>query len=83
MDWVSIEQGPPPVGIPLIVTVACADDGKHGPKIAYPVIYRKSFIRNEWHFYEYGIEDGIIGSDYYHVTAWMTMPKPYCAEEEA
>lgn len=75
--WQSIKNGPPPRGIPLIVTVACADDGKHGPKIAYPVVYRKSFIRDEWGFYEHGMEDGLIGPDYYRVTAWMPFPKPY------
>lgn len=77
MNWTSIEWGTPPPGVPLIVTVACADDGNHGPKICFPVIYRKSFIRDEWRFYEHGMEDGLIGPDYYRVTAWMPLPKPY------
>ena len=76
MKWTSIEQGLPPAGVPLIVTVACADDGKRRPKIAYPVVYR-----DKWGFYEYGAEHGIIGREYYKVTAWMTLPKPYTGKE--
>lgn len=75
-EWTDISEGLPPPGIPLIVTVA-GHDYESRPKIVYPVIYRKSFIRDEWGFYEHGLEDGIIGPTYFQVTAWMKLPKPY------
>lgn len=80
--WHDIEDGLPPVGVPLIVTVESDtyNELNVGAKLCYPVVYRKSFVRDEYRFYEHGLEDGIIGPDYFHVTGWIEFPKPYHRE---
>lgn len=73
--WIPIEEGLPPLGIPLIVSVY--DTFKITNELRYPVIYRKSLFREGYNFYVYGAEENILLPEYTVVKAWMEFPGTY------
>ena len=78
IDWKSIDDdGLPPAGIPLLVTV---DRGNmEGPRrvVIGPVYYMKTSFGGQWRFCEHGNEEHTIGPEYAKVTAWDEWPTPY------
>ena len=74
--WISIEDGLPPAGVPLIVTVHTEDQSRPD-EIAYPVMYQKDMRRsNRWVWWDY-MSGNEIGPSYFTVTAWKRFPEPY------
>lgn len=71
--WTDIEDGLPPVGVPLIVTV---DDIKEGRRtVMCPVMYRKSFRCEKYGFYDaYG---SYLEPEWFPTIAWIEIPSPY------
>ena len=43
-EWININDGLPPVGMPIIVTIN--DTFRNRRELRYPVIYRKRFYAN-------------------------------------
>ena len=79
--WTPIKDGPPPTGVPLIVTVH-TEDNSRPDELAYPVFYQKDFHQDRWVFYDY-MKGNEIGPTYYTVSAWRTFPRPYMEAEAA
>ena len=81
MKWNKIEDGLPPVGIPIIVTIK--QEWEKNPKVVGPVYYQKSHYDGTYGFYEYGIgtEDRRIGPTSVEVTHWTKWPDPHPCEE--
>lgn len=73
--WTSINDGLPPVGKALIVTIN--DTIRQRRELRYPVEYRKSYYSNHYGFYQYGIEENILLPEFSEVVAWMEIPSPY------
>ena len=79
-EWININDGLPPVGMPIIVTIN--DTFRNRRELRYPVIYRKSFYANSYGFYEHGLEDHLLTAEYSPVIAWMPLPEPYKGGEK-
>ena len=77
-EWTNINDGKPPVGMPLIVTIDCTFRNQR--ELRYPVVYRKSFYSDSYGFYEHGLEDQLLTAEYSPVIAWMPLPEPYKEE---
>lgn len=74
-NWISITEGLPPVGAPLIVTIH--DTLRQRNELRYPVHYRQSFYSNGYNFYQYGSEEMVLLPEFSQVIAWMPIPNPY------
>ena len=73
--WISIKDGLPPIGVPLIVSIY--DTFNNRRELRYPVIYRKSLYDKGFRFYMYGIEENVLLPEYSEVRAWMEFPRVY------
>lgn len=80
MEWQSIKNGLPPVGIPLVVTIH--DSFRNRRELRYPVYYRKSAYGESWGFYVYGEEEHILLPEYSEVLAWREFPEIYEGDVE-
>lgn len=84
MNWKPIEDGLPPVGVPLVATIEgewCA--GKER-RVAMPVYYIKCEMTRGWRFVEMNSGGySIIGPDLFKVVAWDYYPEPYRMEQES
>ena len=74
-NWVSINEGLPPIGKALIVTIH--DVLRQRRELRYPVHYRQSFYSDNYGFYQYGVEESILLPEFSEVIAWMELPMPY------
>lgn len=78
MKWNNMKDGLPPVGEALIVTIY--DSIRNRRELRYPVTYRKCFYSDDYAFFQYGHDDGILLPEFSQVLAWAVIPKPF--EEE-
>ncbi len=84
MNWKSIEQGLPPVGVPLVVAITGEWYNKNEKRVVAPVYYVKEHATQKWRFVE--TNNGtynIIGPDYFKVVAWDYYPKPWGQTDES
>ena len=82
IDWKTIkDDGLPPCGVPLLVTIDRGNTG--GPRFVVigPVYYMKASFGGHWGFFERGNEEHQIGPDYCKVTAWHEWPEPWEGEQ--
>lgn len=77
MKWNKIEDGLPPAGVPLIVSVDRNINHGSPRTVLSPVYYMKSYSANAWGFFEFGDLSQQIGPDYFPVTAWAKYPDPF------
>ena len=75
IKWTPISEGLPPIGKPLIVTIF--DTFRQRAELRYPVHYRQSFYSNNYGFYQHGLEENVLLSEFSEVLAWMPVPNPY------
>lgn len=79
MKWNNMKDGLPPVGASLIVTIY--DSVHFRRELRYPVTYRKCFYSEEYGFFQYGHEDGVLLPEFSNVLAWAEIPKPFEEDE--
>lgn len=75
--WIPIEEGLPPVGLPLIVTVK--DNLQRKPnERRLPVYYEKDSIKDGYHWsWRYGDYAYELLPDVSEIVAWRPLPEPY------
>lgn len=79
MEWKSIkDDGLPPLGAALMVTIY--DTIRNRRELRYPVVYRHAFYHDGYGFYEHGLEEHQLLTEYSQVLAWAEMPKVYEGE---
>lgn len=71
--WISIKDGLPPIGAPLIVTIH--DTMRQRRELRYPVYYRHSMYGSGYGFYQYGEAGSYLTPEYSPVLAWMKVPQ--------
>ena len=79
MDWNRIENGPPPAGVPLIVTVR--NNESEELSTLCPVYYMKTWqthwSHGAWGWYQFADVGNQIGPHSFDVVAWMEYPAPF------
>lgn len=73
-EWTPIEQGLPPMGVALFVTIY--DKLNFTSKVLYPVYYIDTPYNMGFGFAFEQFENKL-NPDYNEVKAWMIPPKPY------
>lgn len=73
-NWKSLnDDGKPPVGVPLIVTIW--DSIRNRRELRYPVYYQKSMFGGGFRWCLFGDEERVLMPDYSRVLAWRELPK--------
>ena len=82
MVWKNIEDGLPPVGVPLIVTIKDNLEHKRN-QLRYPVYYEKDSMKSGYHWsWRYGDFAYELLPDVSEVVAWCLVPSVYESENE-
>lgn len=82
MNWNDIENGLPPIGKPLIVTIK--DNLRGEPnELRYPVYYEKDSMKGDYHWsWRYGDFSYDLLPDASEVIAWCELPQIYERSEK-
>lgn len=82
MEWNKIENGLPPIGKPLIVTIKDNLQGVPN-QLRYPVYYVKDTMKDQYAWkWIFGDMIYDLVSDVSEVIAWVEIPKIYESEKQ-